>query len=239
MTAARAQLVVALDVPTFDEAQHLVRLLTPLGVMFKIGFEPLYGYGERIIELLERENAPYFLDAKLHDIPRTVSAAVRLLVRPNMRILNIHALGGFEMMAQTVTAANERAAELGVEPPLILAVTMLTSMDEASMGEIGIPGEVNDEVLRLALLARFAGCAGVVAGVTEAATIKASLGADFRVLCPGIRPAGADAGDQKRIATPAAAVAAGADFLVVGRPIVAASDPVAAAQTILVEMSPA
>ncbi len=234
---ARARLVVALDVPGFEESKRLVDALTPLGVMFKVGYEPLYGYADAILGLLSDRGAEYFLDVKLHDIPRTVAAAVRALVRPGLRIVNVHALGGFEMMAQAVAAAGERAAELGLETPLVFAVTMLTSIDQAAMDEIGVTGTVADEVLRLGLLARLAGCAGVVTSVAESASLKTTLGADFLTLCPGIRPAGSEADDQKRIATPAGAVAAGADYLVVGRPIVQAADPAAAAAAILAEIA--
>jgi orotidine-5'-phosphate decarboxylase len=237
MIKTRSQLIVALDVPSLDDAISLVRTLAPLGVLFKIGYEPLYAYGDGAMRLMEREGADYFLDVKLHDIPRTVAAGVRALVRPGMRIVNVHALGGAAMMAAAVEAARSRADELGIEAPHVFAVTMLTSVDAPVMEAIGIPGSVEAEVLRLAALARASGCAGVVSGVAEVRALKDALGDGFLALCPGIRPGGSGAGDQKRVATPAEAVAAGADYLVVGRPIVEAPDPVAAARGILAELA--
>jgi orotidine-5'-phosphate decarboxylase len=236
MIKTQPRLVVALDVPAFEDAAALVRTLAPLGVIFKVGFEPLFAYGDAILALLAREHAGYFLDVKLHDIPRTVGAAVRQAVRPGMRIVNVHALGGLEMMAAAVENAATRAAEIGCEPPLVLAVTLLTSLDQAAMHQLGIAGSVEDAVLALASLAKRAGCGGVVIGAHEVVTMKAALGDEFRALCPGIRPAGSAAGDQRRVATPAAAVAAGADYLVVGRPIVEADDPPAAVRGLLAEM---
>jgi len=236
MVTTQPRLIVALDVDTFEVASALIDRLAPLGVWFKVGFEPLFGYGEAISEKLESIGANVFLDAKLHDIPRTVEAAVRALVRPGVRILSVHALGGNEMLQGAVAAARERAGELGIEAPKIFAVTLLTSIAPEDLGELGLAGGPGENVMRLAALARDARCAGVVCSPHEVRDLKAFFGTDFEALCPGIRPAGTAHGDQRRVATPQLAIEAGADYLVVGRPIVAAPDPLAAAREILAEM---
>ena len=236
VTSAGSKLIVALDVPTCDEAVALVEMLQPLRVLFKVGNEALYGYGALLRTALERHGAGYFVDAKLHDIPRTVAAAVRQLVRPGVRIINVHALGGNEMMQAAVEAAAARARELALAPPEIFAVTILTSHAAEDLNELGLQGGPGENVMRLAALARDARCAGVVCSPHEVADLKGYFGADFQALCPGIRPIGEAHGDQKRVATPHDAVAAGADYLVVGRPIVEARDPPAAARAILAEM---
>jgi orotidine-5'-phosphate decarboxylase len=231
------RLIVAIDVPHFDRAAELVNLLTPLGVMFKIGYEALYGYGDRIRTVLESAGAPYMLDAKLHDIPRTVEAAVRALTTPGVRLLTVHAQGGGEMLRAAVTAASERSAELGITPPDILAITLLTSIAPEDLNELGLHGGPGENAIRLAALARDARCAGVVCSVAEVPDLKAFFGGAFVTLTPGIRPAGASHGDQARVATPRAACAAGADYIVVGRPIVDDADPVNAARFILDELA--
>jgi orotidine-5'-phosphate decarboxylase len=236
MVTTRPKLVVALDVDSLDAAKRLVERLAPLGVWFKVGYEPLFGYGDALREELAARSADVFLDAKLHDIPRTVEAAVRALVRPGVRLLTVHALGGNEMLQAAVGAASERARELDIEAPKILAVTLLTSIAAEDLGELGLTGGPGENVMRLAALARDARCAGVVCSPHEVRDLKAYFGAEFEALCPGIRPAGSAHGDQKRVATPASAIEAGADYLVVGRPIVAAPDPAAAARAIFAEM---
>ncbi len=236
MTGHPPTLIVALDVPDFAGARALVERLGPLGVMFKIGFESLYAYGDEIHALLADAPGGYFVDAKLHDIPRTVAAGMRGLVRPGVRIVNVHALGGVEMMAAAVEAAAERAAELGIPVPDVYAVTILTSIAPEDLRELGLVGGPGENVIRLAALARDARCAGVVCSAHEVRDLKSFFGAEFGALVGGIRPVGSALGDQRRAATPREAVDAGADYLVVGRPITAAPDPVAAAQAILAEM---
>ncbi len=232
----KTKLIVALDVPSLASASELVGALGTLDVMFKVGNEALYGFGNEVAALMERAGAAYFVDAKLHDIPRTVAAGVRALVRPGVRIINVHALGGNDMMLAAIDAANERAAELGIVPPEIFAVTLLTSHASEELGELGLQGGPGENVMRLAALARDARCAGVVCSANEVVDLKSYFGTEFAALCPGIRPSGSPLGDQKRIATPADAVRAGADYIVVGRPIVEARDPVAAARAIIDEM---
>ena len=231
-----AQLIVALDVAGPDEAENLIDALYELDVIVKIGLEALYGYPERIFAYCAARDVRTFVDAKLHDIPRTVDAAIRRLVRPNARIVNVHALGGLEMMRAAVDAAGERASELGIPPPQIFAVTILTSIAPEDLLELGLHGGPGENATRLAALARDAGCAGVVCSAHEVRDLKQFFGDDFLTLTPGIRPAGTAHGDQKRVMTPSQAVAAGADYLVVGRPITQADDPVAAARAILEEM---
>jgi orotidine-5'-phosphate decarboxylase len=233
------ELIVALDVPTCAQAVALVERLRTLDVLFKVGYESLYGYGDELRAALERLQTPYFIDAKLHDIPRTVAAGVRALVRPGVRIINVHALGGNDMMQAAVEAADERARELSLAVPQIFAVTLLTSHASEDLLEMGLHGGPGENVMRLAALARDARCAGVVCSTHEATDLKAYFGADFKTLCPGIRPLGSSHGDQKRVATPRDAVLAGADYLVVGRPIVEAPDPLDAARAVLAEMESA
>jgi orotidine-5'-phosphate decarboxylase len=232
-----AQLIVALDVPSAERAEELVDRLYELDVIVKVGLEALCGYPQRILAYCEARDVRTFIDAKLHDIPRTVAAAMAQLVRPNVHLVNVHALGGLEMMRAAVDAANERASELGVEPPNVMAVTLLTSIAPEDLNELGFQGGPGENAIRLAALARDAGCAGVVCSAHEVRDLKRFFGDDFLTLTPGIRPTGSVHGDQKRVTTPAEAVAAGSDYVVVGRPIVEASDPLAAAKEILEQMS--
>jgi len=234
---AMAQLIVALDVPDAEQAERLVDRLYELDVIVKIGLEALFGYPERILSYCEARDVRTFVDAKLHDIPRTVAAAVAHLVRPNVRLVNVHALGGLDMMRAAVDAAGERAAELGITPPHVFAVTLLTSIAPEDLNELGLQGGPGENAIRLAALARDAGCSGVVCSAHEVRDLKRFFGDDFLTLTPGIRPTGSAHADQKRVTTPAQAVAAGSDYLVVGRPIVQAEDPVVAVKAILEEMT--
>jgi orotidine-5'-phosphate decarboxylase len=230
-------LVVALDVPDPARAAALVERLAPLGVSFKIGYEGFYRYSESIKKALQNAGAGYALDLKLHDIPRTVEAAVHALVEPGVELLTVHALGGAEMLACAVRAAGERAAELAIPVPKVFAVTVLTSLAPEDLGELGLSGGPGENATRLAALARDARCSGVVCSVGEVEAMKAFFGVEFETFCPGIRPAGTGHGDQKRTATPRAAREAGADYVVVGRPIVEDHDPVGAARAILAELN--
>jgi orotidine-5'-phosphate decarboxylase len=231
-----AQLIVALDVPEPERAERLIDELYELDVIVKIGLEALCAYPERILRYCETRDVRTFIDAKLHDIPRTVEAAIRQLVRPTAHIINVHALGGNEMMRAAVDGAQERANELGCTPPLIFAVTILTSIGAEDLNELGLQGGPAENAIRLAALARDAGCSGVVCSAHEVRDLKRFFGEDFLTLTPGIRPPGTAHADQKRVMSPAQAVAEGADYLVVGRPITEAADPVAAARAILDDM---
>lgn len=231
-----AQLIVALDVPRADEAERLIDQLYELDLIYKVGMESLYGYGERIFSYMEARDVRHFIDAKLHDIPRTVAAAVTQLIHPNTHIINIHALGGREMMAAAVQAARERSEQLGASRPNVLAVTILTSMSGTDLAEVGLSGDAQTNVLTLARLAREAGCDGVVCSAAEVPAIKNELGSGFLTLTPGIRAHGAGRDDQKRVTSPTEAIRAGADYLVVGRAVVQAPNPYAAACAVLDEM---
>ncbi|HEV8267558.1 MAG TPA: orotidine-5'-phosphate decarboxylase, partial [Thermoanaerobaculia bacterium] len=177
-----------------------------------------------------------FLDLKLHDIPNTVAGAAAAAARTGASIVNVHAQGGREMMKRGADAAREEAAKSGLRAPKVIAVTILTSLDAAGLTETGVAGAPRAAALRLAALAKEAGLDGVVCSPEEVAAIRAACGDGFFLVVPGIRPAGSAAGDQKRIATPAAAIADGADLLVVGRPITGSEDPMAAARAVAAEI---
>ena len=233
------ELIVGLDVATFDEARGVLDALDGLPVMYKVGLEAFSAYGEEIRAELVRRKQPYFLDLKLHDIPNTVARAMRALVRPGARIINVHALGGNEMMRAAVESAEARADELGIEPPEIFAVTILTSIAPEDLRELGLTGGPGENAIRLAALARDAGCAGVICSPREVPDLKKFFGSEFKTLTPGIRPSDAAHGDQKRLTTPSEARDAGSDYIVVSRPILEARDMRAAAQAILSELVPA
>lgn len=230
------ELIVALDIADAQTASSFAHRLAPVGALLKVGYEGLYGYPGEIRATLRELGARVFIDAKLCDIPRTVEAAMRALIEPGVEIINVHAFGGATMMRAAVAAAARRAEELAIVPPKVFAVTVLTSMAAEDLDDIGLHGVAADHVVRLALLARSAGCAGVVCSALEVPRIKTACGPGFQTLCPGIRPAGSAHGDQKRVVTPRDAVDLGADYIVVGRPIVQAPDPSAAASAILEEL---
>jgi orotidine-5'-phosphate decarboxylase len=233
------ELIVALDTPTFESAKGILDRLDGLPLIYKVGMETFYGYGNEIRAELQRRNATYFLDLKLHDIPRTVAAGIRALVQPGVRIINVHALGGNEMMMAAVEAAEERAQQLGIDAPEIFAVTILTSIAPEEFGELGLAGGPGEAATRLAALARDARCTGVVCSAQEVRDLKSFFGTEFKTITPGIRPSGAPLGDQKRVATPRDARDVGTDYIVVGRPILEAPDMRAAAQAILADLVPA
>ena len=226
---ARDRLVVALDVPTPQEAAALVERLAGLAGMFKVGSQLFTAGGPELVRGLVARGEKVFLDLKYHDIPNTVAGAVSAACRLGVSLVDVHSLGGKAMMEAAVGAMPAMGTRL-------LAITVLTSHDAPSLAELGLPADLDQAVRRLALLAHAAEVDGVVASPHEVPLIREACGRDFLVVTPGIRPAGARAGDQARAATPAAALAAGADLLVVGRPIIEAPDPAAAARAILREM---
>jgi len=238
-TKGSPEAIVALDVPTLADAKRVLDTLGDLPLIYKVGMEAYFSYGNEICAELQRRNATYFLDLKLNDIPRTVAAGIRALVQPGARIIDVHALGGSEMMMAAVEAAEERALELGIDPPEVFAVTILTSIAPEDLRELGLEGGPGENATRLAALARDARCTGVICSPQEVRDIKSFFGTEFKTLTPGIRPAGASHGDQKRVMTPAAAREAGSDYIVVGRPILEAPDMRAAAEAILSELLPA
>ncbi|HZB87843.1 MAG TPA: orotidine-5'-phosphate decarboxylase [Terracidiphilus sp.] len=234
MAAARERLIVALDAPTAADALALVDRLEGTCRWFKVGLELYTAAGPAILEPIISRGHAVFLDLKFHDIPNTVAGAVRSAAALGARMLTLHAGGGPSMLA----AARE-AIEGIANPPHLLAVTVLTSMDAAQCAAVGLPRSPAEQVTLLAEMGLAAGVRGFVCSPQEVATLRQLTGPDGVLVIPGIRPAGADPGDQKRIATPAAALRAGASYLVVGRPITQAADPAAAAEAILTEMAAA
>ncbi len=235
--AAGDKLIVALDMKTLDEAALMVKKLGTAVRVFKVGMGLFTAYGPDAVKMVHDKGAKVFLDLKFHDIPNTVAHAVRSAAKLGVFMMNIHAMGGSEMMSAASSAAAEAAAAASPgNRPILLGVTVLTSMDQASIGEIGVDRKIDEEVIALARLAKDAGLDGVVASPNETPLIRQNLGKDFVIVTPGIRPAGAEKGDQKRTMTPDGAIRAGADYIVVGRPVVEAKDPVYAAKNIIKEM---
>jgi orotidine-5'-phosphate decarboxylase len=232
----RDRLIVALDVPGLPEAEALVDRLDGRVTTFKVGGQLFTAAGPAAVELVRKRGGRVFLDLKYHEIPAIAGAAVREAARLGVTLLTVHAAGGSVMLRAAATAA----ADAGRDRPRILAVTVLTSLDRATLQrELQVPVAVEGQVLHLAELARAAGCDGVVASPQEARRLRFALGPGPLIVTPGVRPAGAEPGDQARVATPAAAVRAGADYVVVGRPITGAADPAAAAEAILAELATA
>ena len=236
---AKERLIFALDVDSFAEAESWVRQLQGQVGLFKVGKQLFTRCGPAVVEMVRREGGAVFLDLKYHDIPNTVAMAAVEACRLGVKMVNVHALGGREMMARTVAEVDKVTPRGHADRPLLLAVTILTSSTEATLKEVGIDRPVREMVPRLAKLAQEAGMDGVVASPQEVDLIRAACGPDFAIVTPGVRPGFASLDDQKRVTTPGEAIAAGADYLVIGRPISAAADPVAAAELILDEMSAA
>lgn len=234
MSNRKSQLIVALDVDTFEEAQKLIDALGDSVEIFKVGSQLFTAYGPEVVRYLLKAGKKVFLDLKFHDIPNTVANAVRSAVglkegNESIFMCTLHTAGGVEMLKYASEAAAKAALDIGVKRPLLLGITALTSdQKQDSIGQI---------VLEKALLAKEAGLDGVVASGQETALIRENLGRDFIIVTPGIRPAGAQTGDQKRVTTPSEAQAQGSDYLVVGRPIVKAENPSLAAKQILEEIA--
>jgi orotidine-5'-phosphate decarboxylase len=231
---AREKLIVALDVPDAESAIHLVNLLEPCCHWFKVGLELFVAAGPKVLEPLVARGHSVFLDLKFHDIPNTVAGAVRSAAGLGVRMVNVHASGGPAMLA----AARDALAGFA-DPPKLLAVTVLTSMDQAQVNATGVERSPGEQVQLLARMCLDAGINGFVCSPEEVASLRAMTGPEGVLVIPGIRPAGGDKGDQRRIATPADALRAGASYLVVGRPITQAADPHEAAEKILAEMAAA
>ena len=233
----KEKIVLALDVDYIEEARDLILELKDYVGVFKVGLQFYTGNGDKLFELMQEMNVKYFLDVKLMDIPNTVAKASENVIRKGADFFNVHALGGKEMMQKCSQAANKVAQELGKDSPTILAVTILTSInDEKLQNELQIDKNVNDYALELAKLAKESGLTGVVASSFEARRIKDACGTDFKVLCPGIRPSWSSKNDQQRLATPTFALEEGADYLVIGRAVTSAEDRVLAMQKIYEEM---
>ena len=240
------RLIVALDVNSPDEAGRLVRELAPLGVTrFKIGLQLYTQAGPAALEVVRKNGGQVFLDLKFHDIPNTVARAVQAATRLGVWMMNVHIQGGSEMMRRALASAKEEAARSRRGAPLLIGVTVLTSMSEKDWMDFGMRKTLKDQVLYLAKLAQTAGLNGIVASAQEAKVLRLAFGEEFLIVTPGIRPAGGEdilsvarakaRDDQQRTATPFEAIQAGADYLVVGRPIVEAPNPAQAAQAVLQE----
>ncbi|MDA0990698.1 MAG: orotidine-5'-phosphate decarboxylase [Verrucomicrobia bacterium] len=230
-----AQLIVAVDIPNPNDVAPLIDSLPPEVTFYKIGLELFVAGGPAILETLAARGKKIFLDLKLHDIPRTVEAAVRSACQYPIALLTVHTQGGRAML----TAAAEAARAAGPNAPKVIGVTMLTSLDQRDLIDLGIPRSLDDQTLALAQLGIDAGLDGLVCSPLEVKRMRQTLGPNPVLVTPGIRPRDAAAGDQKRIATPTDAVRAGSSYVVVGRPILQAKDPAAAAQTILDEIAAA
>jgi len=236
----RQKVIFALDVSTLEEARKFVDLLKDRTGMFKVGLELYSAWGPQAVKAVLEKGGRVFLDLKFLDIPNTVSRAAEEAVRLGVEMFNIHATGGREMMQETVDRTHKMAERLNRPRPIILAVTILTSLDEQNLKEVGLLGTVEERVVHLAELARRAGVDGVVASPQEIQPIRQRCGPGFIIVTPGIRPAFAPLGkdDQKRVMTAREALAAGADYLVIGRPVRLAQDPVAAMDRVLDEIHP-
>jgi len=230
----RDRLIVALDVPSATQAQQIVQSIGESANTYKVGKQLFTVEGPQIVRDLVSSGRKVFLDLKFHDIPNTVAAAVGEAAKLGVSMLTVHASGGSKMLKAAAEAAAQSPAQ-----PVVLAVTVLTSLSDADLAELGISGSVQTQVLRLGSLARAAGCGGLVASAKEAAELRRELGQDFAIVTPGVRPSGTAAGDQARVLTPKEAIAAGATYLVVGRPILEAASPAQAAAAIVSEIGEA
>ena len=227
----RDRLIVALDVPNASTARHLVEQLGDTVHFFKVGLQLFSAEGPTIVRQLISSGFKVFLDLKLHDIPNTVASAVKSVADLGVSMVTVHGSGGAAMLRAAVAAADKRLS--------ILAVTVLTSLSDEDLTEVGYSGNVLEQALRIASLARSTGCNAVVTSAREVSALRKMLGEGFGIVVPGVRPLGEKADDQARTATPAEAIQAGASHIVVGRSITRAADPVKAAQAILAEMSSA
>lgn len=226
------QLLVALDVDTAAEARALADALRGAVGGFKIGSRLFTSHGPSVVEQLVARGDRVFLDLKFHDIPNTVAGAVAAATRLGVWMVNVHAAGGAAMMRAAVDAAREEAAKRSAQPPLVIAVTVLTSLSDSNLAESGIAGSMNQAVERMARLAQSSGLDGVVASPREIALIRRSCGPSLTIVTPGIRGVGDERGDQSRTMSAPEALNEGASYLVVGRPIIAAPDPRRAAERI-------
>ena len=236
---ARERLIFALDVDGFAAAKHWVEKLHENVGVFKVGKQLFTRCGPEVVKMVQSHGGEVFLDLKYHDIPNTVAKAAVEACKLGVKIFNVHALGGAEMMRKTVEDVDAYCASAGIDRPMMLAVTILTSSTEETLRAVGIDRPVAEMVPRIARLAKDAGFDGVVASPKEVTLIRAVCGDDFAIVTPGVRPTFAALDDQKRVTTPTEAITAGATALVIGRPISAASDPLEAAGKILTEIETA
>ncbi len=230
------KLIVALDVPDLKQAEELVKKVSPLVKIFKIGKELFTSTGPDAVHMVHSHKCQVFLDLKFHDIPNTVGSACEAACKLGVFMMNVHTLGGKTMMVNAVQAVHQAAAAKKAPAPKLLGVTILTSMKDADLKEVGVSKKVSQQVPLLALLAKTSGLDGVVASAHEIPLIRKAAGKDFLIVTPGVRPTWAAHGDQKRVMTPTEAISAGADYIVVGRPISQHPQPLVAAEKILKEI---
>lgn len=231
------KLIIALDLPDGARALEMANALRGQVGWVKVGMTLYYAEGPQIVRELRGMGFKVFVDLKLHDIPHQVEGACRTLTRVGADMFTVHASGGRAMLEAAATATAAAAEKFRIPKPQVIAVTVLTSLDDAALAEVGVSGDTEAQVALLARVARAASCDGVVCSPNEAAAMRELLGPDALVVTPGIRPSGEDAGDQARTATPAAALEAGASHLVIGRPVTGAAAPAEAVKSILKEMS--
>ncbi len=232
----RDRLIVALDVDSLEQAQKLVKLLAGEVGMFKIGKQLFTHAGPQAVQLIQNLGGEIFLDLKFHDIPNTVAKAAIEATRLGVKMFNVHASGSLEMMRMTVKEVERVCRQEKLRRPIMLAVTVLTSLNQDDLQRVGVEHEVADQVVRLALLTKEAAMDGVVASPQEVPVIRKACGRSFVIVTPGIRPSDGKGNDQQRVMTPHDAVRAGVDYIVVGRPILEARDPIEAARAIVAHM---
>ncbi|MDD3396843.1 MAG: orotidine-5'-phosphate decarboxylase [Acidaminococcaceae bacterium] len=230
------RLIVALDFPTQAAAEHIVEELGENVSYYKVGMELYYAAGAPMLHYLKSKNKKVFLDLKLQDIPNTVAHSLAVLTELGADMMNVHAVGGRKMMEEAVKTVHAKAQELGRPAPKLIAVTILTSMDEGQWRDLHYSKSISEEVVELAKLAKASGMDGVVASPQEAGAIRKACGDDFLIVTPGVRSAGSAINDQSRVATPLGAFKNGSTHIVVGRPITQAENKIAAAHSIVAEI---
>ncbi|MGO9515674.1 MAG: orotidine-5'-phosphate decarboxylase [Candidatus Korobacteraceae bacterium] len=234
MLQPRDRLIVALDVSGTSQARQIVQTIGEAAVTYKVGKQLFTAEGPQVVRDLASSGRRVFLDLKFHDIPNTVAGAVKSAAELGVSMVTVHASGGSKMLKAAVEAASQSPV-----PPMILAVTVLTSLTNSDLMELGVSGNIQTQVLRLGALARNAGCGGLVASAREAHELRRELGEGLAIVTPGIRPAGSASGDQARVLTPSDAIAAGATYLVVGRPILDSPDPAKVVEEIVQDIEQA
>ena len=232
----RERLIVALDIDDLERVKESVKLLASEVGMFKVGKQLFTHAGPQAVKLIQEMEGDVFLDLKFHDIPTTVAKAAIEATRLGVKMFNVHASGSLEMMRLTVREVTRVCRQENLRKPLMLAVTVLTSLNKSDLEKVGVDGEVADQVIRLALLTKEAGMDGVVASPQEVAAIRGACGRRFIIVSPGVRPEKGKRNDQRRVMTPEEAIRAGVDYIVVGRPIMEAKNPLTAVREIISEM---
>ena len=233
-----SKLIVALDVPNLKEAETWVDLLKSQVKIFKVGSTLFTAVGPSVVAMIHKKKREVFLDLKFHDIPNTVAEACRVATRLGVFMCNLHIVGGEKVLRETIFAVTEEASQKKLRKPLLLGVTLLTHLDQATLSKLGwdLPGEVEEEVIHLAKIGKSEGLDGVVCSPQEIRSVREACGKEFVIVTPGIRPVGSLLHDQKRVSLPKEAVLAGADYLVMGRPILESKDPLQMVASILEEI---